>query len=495
MQYLLAIDQGTTGSTALLMDKNLNAVAEASEDFTQRFPQPGWVEHDLNDIWSSVLTTVKNVTQGVDPKKIAAIGITNQRETLCFWERSTGSPLAPAIVWQDRRTATHCESLRARGLEPLFQEKTGLLLDPYFSGTKLAWALQNWSDLTRAHQAKKLCVGTIDSYLIARLSGGLAHVTEPSNASRTLLFNLRSKSWDPELCQILNVPLEILPEVKPSAGLFAKTKGLSVLPDDIPITGVLGDQQAALMGQACLAEGQAKCTYGTGAFLLMNSGSKPVTSKHRLLTTIAWDLGKQGTTYALEGSAFIAGAAVQWLRDGLKLIKSASEIESLALSVPSTDGVVFVPALTGLGAPYWNPHATGMFTGITRGTTAGHFARAVLEGIAFQNADLLSAMQKDLGKPLALLKVDGGASANNLLMQFQADVLATPLMRPRFLETTSLGALFAAGLGGGVFTTLDQVEKTWKLEREFKPTMDQTTRLNALKGWKTAVTRAMIPSA
>ncbi|MEN9724146.1 MAG: glycerol kinase [Pseudomonadota bacterium] len=492
MDTILAIDQGTTGTTALLMDRELKRLAEASIDFEQHFPQPGWVEHDLEEIWSTVLQTIREVTEHQDLRKIAAIGITNQRETLCFWDKKTGEPLARALVWQDRRTAAICEGLRARGLEAMIQDRTGLLIDPYFSGTKASWALKNWPSLAEAHRQGRLAAGTIDSYLIARLSGAAVHVTEPSNASRTLCFHLTQHEFDAELCQALEIPLEIWPEVRPSVGTFALTKGVPGLPDGIPITGVLGDQQAALLGQACTKEGMAKCTYGTGAFLLMNTGRTPVKSHHRLLTTIAWKLPKEGAVYALEGSAFIAGAAVQWVRDGLQLIRDSSEIESLARSVPHSDGVVFVPALTGLGAPHWDPQATGMLTGLTRGTQAGHIARAVLEGIAFQNADILAAMQKDLGKPLVSLNVDGGASANDLLMQFQADVLNVRLNRPKYLETTSLGAVFAAGLGAGLWSSLAEIEKTWVQDRAFSPAFSVEQREQALASWNRAVQRTLL---
>lgn len=489
MDYILAIDQGTTGTTALLMDRELNPISEASVDFEQHFPKPGWVEHDLEDIYTTVLQTIREVTKHIEPRRIAAIGITNQRETICFWDRVTGAPLGRAIVWQDRRTAEMCDQLRARGTEPFFQDNTGLLLDPYFSGTKVAWALQNWGDLKSAQKAGRLAVGNIDSYLVYRLSGASVHVTEPSNASRTLCFSLKKRAWDPELCSTLGIPMDIWPEVRPSTGVFAVTRGFASLPDGIPITGILGDQQAALMGQACVQEGSAKCTYGTGAFLLLNTGRKPAKSRHRLVSTVAWALKEDDYTYALEGSAFIAGAAVQWARDGLGMIRSAGEIETLAASVPDTNGVVFVPALTGLGAPYWDPNATGMFTGLTRGTTQAHLARAVLEGIAFQNADILIAMQKDLGKPVTSLNVDGGAAANNLLMQFQADVLGVRLRRPKFLETTSLGAVFAAGLGAGLWTQLEDIEKTWKEDRIFEPQMNDSQRQEALNRWHMAIGR------
>jgi glycerol kinase len=492
MDYILAIDQGTTGTTALLMDTGLNLVSQANVDFEQHFPKPGWVEHDLTDIWSTVVQTVKEVTKHVDTRKIVAIEITNQRETVCFWDRKTNQPLARAIVWQDRRSAEMCEKLRAEGREEFFQDRTGLLLDPYFSGTKVAWALKNWEPVAKAQKEGRLAVGTIDSFLIAQLSGGVVHATEPSNASRTLCFHLTEHRWDPELCKALGVPTDIWPEVRPSTGVFALTRGFPGLPDGIPITGVLGDQQSALMGQACIREGAAKCTYGTGAFMLMNTGRKPCKSRHRLVSTVAWALADGSYTYALEGSAFIAGAAVQWVRDGLKFIEDSSEIEALAASVPSSDGVVFVPALTGLGAPYWDPNATGMFTGITRGTTRAHMTRAVLEGIAFQNAEILSAMQKDLGKPLTSLNVDGGASANNLMMQFQSDVLGVKLRRPKNLETTSLGAVFAAGLGAGLWTDMQDIERTWKEDRSFVPEMNEKQREETLKRWKLAIKRVTV---
>ncbi|MBC7692197.1 MAG: glycerol kinase GlpK [Methylotenera sp.] len=490
MDYILAIDQGTTGTTALLMDSDLNRVAEASVDFEQHFPRPGWVEHDLEDIWTTVLQTVREVTKHVDPRKIACIGITNQRETICFWDRSTGKPLAHAIVWQDRRTAEMCEKLREKGTEPFFQERTGLLIDPYFSGTKAAWAIQNWGDVKTAHKEGRLAAGTIDSFLIARLSGNTVHVTEPSNASRTLGFHLTKHIWDPELNSALGVPIDIWPEIRPSTGTFALTRGFPGLPDGIPITGVLGDQQSALLGQACVKEGSAKCTYGTGAFLLMNTGRTPAKSRHRLVSTVAWALSEDNYTYALEGSTFIAGAAVQWVRDGLKMIQSAGEIEALAASVPDSDGVTFVPALTGLGAPHWNPDATGMFTGLTRGTNQGHLARAVLEGIGFQIADILIAMQKDLGKPITQLNVDGGASGNDLLMQFQADILGVTLSRPKYLESTSLGAVFAAGLGAGMWTDLTDIERTWKKDRSFDPSFTPQQRQEHMARWHKAVARA-----
>jgi len=491
MDYILAIDQGTTGTTTVLMNTDLHRVSEASVDFEQHFAKPGWVEHDLNDIWTSVIQTVREVLRHIDPRQVSAIGITNQRETLCFWDKHTCEPLANAIVWQDRRATGLCEKLKAQGTESLFQERTGLLLDPYFSGTKAAWAFENWPALKEAYRAGRLAAGTIDSYLIARISGGAVHATEPSNASRTLCFNIHKRCWDEELCSLLGIPVDIWPDVRPSTGVFALSHNFADLPDGIPITGVLGDQQSALMGQACIKEGTAKCTYGTGAFLLLNTGRKPARSRHRLLSTVAWALSEDNYTYALEGSAFVAGAAVQWVRDGLKFIQDASEIEALAESVSSTEGVVFVPALTGLGAPYWDPTATGMLSGITRGTERGHIARAVLEGIAFQNADILMAMEKDLGKPLTRVNVDGGSAANNLLMQFQADILGVKLQRPQYLETTAMGAVFAAALGAGILTDFNDIEKTWKKDRIFEPTISQEERSQHLNRWNSAVKRVL----
>jgi len=496
-KHLLAIDEGTTGTTALLMDTDLNLVAEAGVDFAQHFPKPGWVEHDPNEIWKAVGESVTACLKksGVDAKSIAAIGITNQRETLCFWDKKTGATLANAIVWQDRRTAEFCESLKKQSLENVFQKATGLLLDPYFSGTKAAWAIEHWPAVGKAAKEGRLAAGTIDSFLVAKLTGNPDHVTEPSNASRTLAFHLEKRVFDETLCQALGIPKAIWPRIEPSNGKFGVTKGAGFLPDGIPITGILGDQQSALLGQACTRPGQAKCTYGTGAFLLMNTGSKPVYSQHRLLTTIAWALGDvkndANVTYALEGSTFVAGAAVQWFRDGLGAIRDSAEIESLAASVKTSEGVTFVPALTGLGAPYWSPDSTGLFTGITRGTTKAHMARAVLEGIGFQIADLLAAMQQDLGRPLEGLNVDGGASANNLLMQFQADVLGVKLKRPKVVETTALGAIFAAGLGAGIWSDLSAIEKSWKIDREFTPSIDPTARGREIARWKSAVGKVL----
>ncbi|MBS1959158.1 MAG: glycerol kinase GlpK [Bdellovibrionales bacterium] len=489
-QYILAIDQGTTGTKVLLMDTKLNLVAEKSTPFEQHFPQPGWVEHDLDQIWASVETGIAAIVARVDPKQIAAIGITNQRETVCFWERSTNVALARAIVWQDRRTADRCKELRNAGLEEKIQKTTGLLLDPYFSSTKIEWMLKNSPKVANAMKTATLAVGTIDSFLLARLSGGITHATEPSNASRTMLLNLEATDWSEENLKLFGVTRGSMPKVQPSFSKFGVTKGMKKLPDGIPITGIVGDQQSALLGQACIHEGQAKCTYGTGAFLLMNTGSTIRQSKHRLLTTIAWTEFNGKTTYALEGSAFMAGATIQWLRDGLRIIKDAPEVEALAQSVPSTDGVFLVPAFTGLGAPYWDPNARAILCGMTRGTTKAHIARAALEGIAFQNVDILQAMEKDVGREISSLNVDGGACKNNLLMQIQSDLLGRKLKRPAFTETTSLGAVFAAGLGAGIWTSLSEIEKAWELEREFAPETGLEDRSHRLVAWQKAVKRA-----
>ena len=486
-QYILAIDQGTTSSKVLVMDTALNAVAEKSVPFEQHFPKPGWVEHDLDQVWESVRLSIEAVCKKVDAKEIIAIGITNQRETICFWDRATTKPLSRAIVWQDRRTWERCEELKRKALEPTIQQKTGLLLDPYFSGTKIEWMLKNNHEVAAAHTAGLLCIGTMESFLLAKLTGGTVHATEPSNASRTLLFNIKENTWDQELLHTFGIDVNALPEVKATFGEFGRTKGLKNLPDGIPITGMIGDQQSALLGQAAVEKGQAKCTYGTGAFLLVNTGSEFKLSKNRLLSTIAWMDQKGTVTYALEGSVFMAGATIQWLRDGLQIIKESSEIEALASSVASTDGVMMVPAFTGLGAPYWEPNARALISGLTRGSTKAHIARAALEGIAFQNVDILEAMESDLGHSIKSLSVDGGACKNNLLMQMQADFLGRHLKRPQFTETTSLGAIFAAGLGAGVWKDFKDITKVWKLEREFSPELSSLDRASRLQEWRKAV--------
>ena len=488
-QYIIAIDQGTTGSTVMVLDEQIQVLAKVNEEFEQIYPQPGWVEHDPEAIWSSVTSTLAKALDkaGVDGKDVAGIGITNQRETTLIWERQGGRPIHNAIVWQDRRTAEMCGVLKKQGLEPLFKERSGLVLDPYFSGTKIRWMLDNVDGARARARAGELALGTRDSNLIWRLTGGEAHVTDVSNASRTLLFNLKTLAWDPELMGHLDVPPELLPQVRGSSEQYGVTRGVPGLPDGIPVAGAAGDQQSALFGQACFAPGDAKCTYGTGAFLLLNSGTEPVASENGLLTTVAWKLGDEPTVYALEGSAFIAGAAVQWLRDGLKIIDSAPEVETLACSVPDSGGVMVVPALVGLGAPHWRPDARGLICGITRGTTAAHLARATLDGIALQIHDLVGAMLEDTGQPLASFKVDGGATANDLLMQFQADILGQPIVRPEVIETTAVGAAFMAGLATGVWNSPDAIAEAWKPDRHFTPAMDPEIRQDYLDRWAKAI--------
>jgi glycerol kinase len=494
-QYILAIDQGTTGTTALVFDEGFTIHGKHTVEFPQHFPKPSWVEHDLEEIWASVRDAVNGALSQArcTPGWIAAIGITNQRETTCLWRREPNAPpLGRAIVWQDRRTSDVCEKLKKRGLEKSVNRKTGLLLDPYFSATKLQWMLKNVSGASAAAKAGKLAFGTIDSYLLYRMSG--AHATDVTNASRTLLMDLKTQKWDDDLLKLFGVPKSVLPEILPSAVEYGRTKGFLDFADGTPITGIAGDQQAALFGQACFQKGSAKCTYGTGAFILMNTGEKPVFSKHRLLTTIAWKLGNK-TTYGLEGSAFIAGAAVQWLRDGLGLISKSAEVEALAASVPDSGGVVMVPALSGLGAPYWWPNATGIMTGITRGTTKAHVARATLEGMAFQVSELLEAMGKDGGKRPAPIKVDGGASANDLLMQFQADLMGVKVVRSQILETTALGSGIQAGLAVGYWKNLDEVAKKWKAAKSFEPSMKAPDRAKAMERWRRALKAVQILSA
>jgi len=487
---ILSIDQGTTGTKVLVMDSSLCKVAEHYEAFEQHFPEPGRVEHECGQIWETIEKGLEFLAKQVDLKQVAAIGITNQRETLCFWEKGTVRPLRRAIVWQDRRTADRCEELKRAGREAGVCAKTGLLLDPYFSGTKLEWALKNDATVAAADRAGTLAVGTIDSFLLAKLTSGDAHATDTSNASRTLLMDLSTLQWDPAMLALFGVNQRILPEIKPSFGAFGKTRGVRHLPDGIPVTGMIGDQQSALLGQAATKKGMAKCTYGTGAFLLMNTGSEIRRSKARLLTTVAWTDSAGATTYALEGSAFMAGATVQWLRDGLRMISSSAEIEALAREVESTDGVMLVPAFTGLGAPYWDPSARAVISGLTRGSTRAHIARAALEGIALQNVDILQAMERDLGSAIEGLCVDGGASTNDLLMQIQADLLGRTLRRPVFTGTTALGAVFAAGLGAGIWNAVSGIGDAWKLDREFQPAMSESARGSKLAEWKRAVERA-----
>jgi len=490
-RHIISIDQGTTGTTVLVLDEALSVLAKVNQEFPQIYPQPGWVEHDPEAIWASTEATISGAIEqaGITATSIAGIGITNQRETTVVWRRSDGRPIHNAIVWQCRRTANFCRDLKEKGLEDLFRAKTGLVLDPYFSGTKVRWILDHVDGANDQAQAGDLAFGTIDSFLVNRLSGGKTHVTDVSNASRTLLMNLETLAWDEELLGHLGVPRAMLPQICSSSEIYGTTSGLSVLPDGIPISGMAGDQQAALFGQVCFNTGEAKCTFGTGAFLLMNTGSTPVVSRSGLLTTVAWQVGDE-VDYALEGSAFIAGAAVQWLRDGLGIINSASDIEALAASVPDSGGVTFVPALTGLGAPHWRPDARGLLCGLDRGVTRAHIARAALEGIALQNADILGAMETDSGVSLASLKVDGGAAANNLLMQFQSDILGVPIVRPEMLETTALGAGLLAGLSTGVWSTRMEAASAWKQDRLFNPSMDASGRQSHLDRWQAAVGRA-----
>lgn len=489
--FLIAIDQGTTGSTVVVVSPSGEVLGRATREFPQYFPEPGWVEHDVGEIWKSVVASLGAALEAahVKPSDCVGIGITNQRETTVVWDRATGEAIHRAIVWQDRRTSARCAELKkVAGLETMFRDRTGLVLDPYFSGTKIDWILSNVSGASQRARDGQLAFGTIDSFLIHKLTAGRVHVTDATNACRTLLFDIKRLCWDQELAAALNVPMSVLPEVRTSSEVYGHTSGVPGLPDGIPIAGIAGDQQAAMFGQTCFAVGQAKCTYGTGAFQLVNTGTEPVASKHGLLTTVAWTLGGE-VNYALEGSAFIAGAAVQWLRDQLGIIKSAREIEPLASSVKSSEGVVFVPALSGLGAPHWDPDARGLICGLTRGSSAAHIARATLEGIAFQIADLSSAMALDAGHPLERLRVDGGASTNNLLMQFQADLLGIDVDRPSCIETTALGAAYLAGLAVGVFGSRAEIEKVHKIDKTYRCAMDEMERSAHLKRWHTAVER------
>ncbi|NOY41019.1 MAG: glycerol kinase GlpK [Planctomycetes bacterium] len=490
MAFLLALDQGTTSSRAIVFSESGEIVAIAQREFQQHFPQSGWVEHDPLEIWTSQLDVAGEALASakLKPTDIAAIGITNQRETIVLWDRETGEPIHRAIVWQDRRTANTCEELRAAGREPMVQEKTGLLLDPYFSGTKIAWLLDHVAGAREAAEAGRLACGTIDTWLIYKLTGGQLHITDASNASRTLLMNIHSGDWDDQLLECLRVPRSLLPTIKSSSEIYGNVADSLPLAG-IPIGGIAGDQQSALFGQTCFDPGKTKNTYGTGCFMLMNTGDKAVASKNKLLTTVAWRIG-DSTEYALEGSVFIGGAVVGWLRDGLGLIKSSSEVEALANSVPDTDGVVMVPAFTGLGAPHWDPYARGAILGITRGTTSAHFARAALESIAFQVTDLIEAMHGDSGAPLTELRVDGGATANNLLLQFQADLLQIPVLRPQVTETTALGAAYLAGLAAGVWNDRNAIAQQWQVEREFHPNIsaDEAASRHAL--WQRAVKRS-----
>jgi glycerol kinase len=484
---VLAIDQGTTGTTALLLDAAVRVVAQFNVEFPNHYPSPGLVEHDTDEIWASVQAAVRGALRQAGPVTLRAIGITNQRETCLFWDRATGQPIHRALVWQDRRTADTCRRLKEEGREPWVRARTGLVLDPYFSATKAAWLLDHVPGARAAAEAGTLAFGTIDAWLAFRLCG--AHATDASNASRTLLFNLHTGDWDPELCSLFGVPMATLPRICDNAEVLGSTAGLDFLPDGIPVAGMAGDQQSALFGQACFTPGMAKCTFGTGAFVLLNTGGAIVSSEAGLLSTVAWRLRGQ-TTYALEGSAFIAGAAVQWLRDGLGLISTAAEVEALAASVPDSGGVIFVPALTGLGAPYWRPDARGAIFGLTRGTTKAHLARAALEGVAFQIADILAVMSAESGRPLARLQVDGGAARNDLLMQTQADLLGVTCVRPTVLETTALGAAFLAGLGVGMWENEDAIAAAWAVDRSFAPQLSAEGRDGRLRAWRAAVAKA-----
>jgi glycerol kinase len=494
-RQLLAIDQGTTGSTALLMSTEGATLGRATREFAQHFPEPGRVEHEPEEIWQSVVLAVREALKlaGTRGDDVAAIGITNQRETSVLWERGSDRPLQRAIVWQDRRTAPRCAELERAGHGARVRELTGLVLDPYFSGTKLAWMLDAEPDRRARAERGELCFGTVDSYLVWRLAGGAAggapHVTDVTNASRTLLMNLATRQWEPELLALLGAPASVLPRIVPSAGRIAQTKGFGELPDGVPITGIAGDQHAALFGQACFAVGDMKCTYGTGAFTLVNVGEHPVASRAGLLSTPAWQIGDR-VTYALEGSCFVAGAAVQWLRDGLGVIHRSAEVEALAASVPDSGGVTFVPALSGLGAPYWDAEARGLITGLTRGTTRAHLARATLEAIAFQVDDLVRAMEGDLGHAITRLRVDGGAAANDLLMQLQGDVSALVVERPSELESTARGAAMLAGVGVGLFESGEQAAQMVEIERRFTGSLDDAERRGRRSRWHDAVRRA-----
>jgi glycerol kinase len=492
MRHVIAIDQGTTGTTVFVLDEELRLRGRGYREFRQIYPQPGWVEHDPEDIWSSVTDALGAALASakIDAASVAAIGITNQRETTLLWERATGRPVHNAIVWQDRRTAEMCAALKAAGHEVRVRETTGLTIDPYFSGTKLRWMLDRDATLRQRAGTGELAFGTVDSYLLSRLTGGAVHATDVTNASRTLLFDLRGLDWSKEMLALFGVPAEVLPRAVSSSEVYGTTRGVPGLPDGVPIAGVAGDQQSALFGQACFDPGDAKCTYGTGAFILMNTGDTPVPSRSGLLTTVAWKLGDGELRYALEGSAFIAGAAVQWLRDGLGFFASASEVEALATSVPDSGGVIVVPAFAGLGAPHWRPTARGIITGLTRGTTRAHLARATLEGIALQNVDILRAMERDSGRRLTSLKVDGGAAANDLLMQFQSDVLGVEISRPELVETTALGAAFLAGLGVGVWRDKAQIRATWREQRRFTPTPQRAPIAEHLARWDAAIAKA-----
>ena len=490
-KFILALDQGTTSSRAIVFDHDGKICSVAQKEFPQYFPQPGWVEHNPHEIWSSQASVIAEAISSIDITglDIAGIGITNQRETTIVWDVETEEPIYNAIVWQDRRTSEFCDTLKEKGLTDKICQKTGLIVDAYFSGTKIKWILDNVPGARQRAEAGKLRFGNVDSWLVWRLTRGEVHVTDVTNASRTMLFNINTLEWDQELLDILGIPKSMMPTVKSSSEIYGHTK-TTIFAHEVPISGIAGDQQAALFGQMCIKPGAIKNTYGTGCFVMLNTGNKPVISKNNLLTTIAWKIGNE-TTYALEGSIYVGGSVVQWLRDGLGVIKSSAEVEDLASTVPDSGGVYFVPALTGLAAPYWDQYARGTMVGITRGTTAAHIARAALDGIAFQTYDIALAMAKDMNAPLVELKVDGGASRNNLLMQYQADLLGINVVRPRVTETTALGAAYLAGLAVGFWKNIDEIKSQWQEERTFVPTTDTESIEKAKELWADAVRRTL----
>lgn len=490
-QYILALDQGTSSSRAIVFDEKGTTCAVAQREFRQIFPQSGWVEHDPHEIWASQASVIAEAISIMDINglNLAGIGITNQRETTIVWDSETEEPIYNAIVWQDRRTSDYCDELKKQGLTDTIRQKTGLIIDAYFSATKIKWILDNVPGARKRAEKGKLMFGTVDTWLIWRLTRGEVHVTDVSNASRTMLFNINTLDWDQELLDLFGIPRSMMPEVKSSSEVYGHTK-TTIFAHKVPIAGIAGDQQAALFGQMCTEPGMVKNTYGTGCFLLMNSGEKPILSQNNLITTVAWKIGDK-VNYALEGSIFVGGSVVQWLRDGLHVINSSSEVEALASQVPDTNGVYFVPALTGLGAPWWDQYARGTITGISRGTTTAHIARAALEGIAYQTMDITAAMSRDAGIPLRELKVDGGASRNNLLMQFQADILGTKVIRPQVVETTAMGAAYLAGLAVGYWSSIDEIRKQWQVDRVFEPSWDEKQIQTAKSGWEDAVKRTL----
>ena len=490
-KYILALDQGTSSSRAIVFDHDGTIRSVAQKEFTQYFPKSGWVEHEPHEIWSSQAAVIAEAISAIDINglDIAAIGITNQRETTIVWDRDTDEPVYRAIVWQDRRTSEYCDELKAQGYDKMIREKTGLIPDAYFSATKIKWILDNVPGARKRAEEGKLLFGTVDSWLVWRLTRGTVHVTDVTNASRTMLFNIHTLEWDDELLKLFDIPRSMMPKVKQSSEVYGHTT-TTLFAHNVPIAGIAGDQQAALFGQMCIEPGAVKNTYGTGCFLLMNTGEKPILSSNRLLTTVAWKINDK-VNYALEGSIFVGGSVVQWLRDGLKCISSSSEVESLAASVPDNGGVYFVPALTGLGAPYWDPDARGLIDGLSRGTTTGHIARAALEGIAFQTYDIVKAMERDAQLPIKELKVDGGASRNNLLMQFQSDILDTQVLRPKVTETTALGAAYLAGLAVGFWKDIDEIKAQWQIDRTFDPTGETDRVERCLAGWRDAIARTL----